>query len=93
MSEHKENVEYEFFESFEIDDGELEGISQEECFVLGAEFMQRLQEIKEGKQELRFPIHNNNTNRIGNTAKRFGYEIQTTKVDEDWTDFAARKRE
>ena len=49
--------------SFGIDDGELDGLSSQQCFVLGYELAQ-IDHLLEGKSEIRKPVHADNRLRI-----------------------------
>lgn len=58
---------FELIEPFDIDDGELDGLSQQECFALGFEFSyirDLIIKYEETGESFRTPIHSKNQNRV-----------------------------
>lgn len=49
--------------SFQIDNGELDELSPQECFVLGYELAQ-IDQLLKATPEIRLPVHANNQGRI-----------------------------
>ena len=80
-------AEYELFQPFGIDDGELDGKSPQECFVLGYELAQVDMLLRDGAAFER-PIHADNFERITKSClkARRGYEITWMPDDksENW---------
>lgn len=50
-------------ESFNIDDGELDGLSPQECFVLGVEW-QMVRSLADGDSAFKRPVHMYNRDRL-----------------------------
>ena len=62
MAEEKGN--YLLLESFEIDDGQLDGLTHQECFVLGYELSQVSHKASSDPDEFRVLIHSENLSRV-----------------------------
>lgn len=61
-------ADFDLVKSFDIDDGELEGLSLQECFVLGYELAQIDHLVAEPGAASR-PVHALNRERIGKSCK------------------------
>lgn len=73
---------FDLVESFDVDNGELDGLTQQLCFVLGIEWEMVRQEIKSG-QSFERPIHSENLERIKSMCKRYGVSFEIAHHD-DW---------
>lgn len=60
--------EFEKFRSFSIDDGELDGLSAQQCFVLGYELAQ-IDALLKLPEELDRPVHAANRERIEESCR------------------------
>jgi hypothetical protein len=80
-------AEFKLCEPFGIDDGELDGKSPQECFVLGYELAQ-VDMLLRDKAAFERPIHADNFERITRSLLKAGrgYEIKWMPDDksEDW---------
>jgi uncharacterized protein YdcH (DUF465 family) len=77
------SVNYEFRESFDIDDGSLSEFSPERAFVLGVEYEQvsRLLSNNEHFEKL---VHSVNVDRMIKMAERRNEKLYTNWVNDDW---------
>lgn len=64
-------AEFGLVKSFRIDNGELEGLSQQEIFVLGYELAQIDHALKTG-DDIRQPVHAENRSRIASSCADAG---------------------
>jgi len=78
-------AEYELVQSFWVDDGELDGISKPECFVLGFEFCLVLADLDTGREFYR-PIHEANAERIERACNERGRTSDIAPTIEGWCD-------
>lgn len=62
MAEEEGN--YLLLESFNIDDGQLDGLTPQTCFVLGYELSQVSRRAEADRTEWRIPIHAENQSRV-----------------------------
>ena len=74
--------EFHMIEPFDVDNGELDGLRQSLCFVLGVEWQMVKNQLESGKPFER-PIHSENLDRIEAMLKRAdrGYEVA---MHDDW---------
>lgn len=81
------DAEYELFTPFGIDDGELDGKTPQECFVLGYELAQ-VDMLLRSSEGFERPVHADNFDRIVRSCLKAGrgYEINWMPDDksEDW---------
>lgn len=77
------NSDFGLIESFNIDDGELDGRNRQECFVLGYELAQVSAELESGAI-LEKPIHADNADRIRAAAKKRNRAIEIIPYHDDW---------
>lgn len=80
-------AEYNFSFKFDIDANELNGLSRVECFVLGFEFSQvcnAIRNVAEGADPDNLPIHARNTARIRAFARREKVAIWLSPVVDGW---------
>lgn len=68
------DAEYEQYEPFGIDNGELDGLSPQECFVLGYELAQ-IHELAEHVDGFSKTVHATNQPRIEDSLRRRGREF------------------
>jgi hypothetical protein len=87
-----EQVDFALKEPFEIDGEELDGLSPQQCFVLGVEWMSTVEwvERKEGGQ---LTIHRRNRGRIVRLARRRGVELLWEDLDDGWSVVSMEKQE
>lgn len=78
--------EFELSESFDIDDGELDGLRPQDCFVLGYELCQFHALADKGGAFSKL-AHADNTERIGDALLRRGLEFTVGLHDETWVTF------
>lgn len=73
--------------SFQIDNGELEGLSAQDCFVLGYELAQVDQALK-GAAPIQQPVHADNRDRIRSSCEDASRPCRLTwlpgDVSESW---------
>lgn len=76
---------YELSEPFDIDHGELDECSRQECFCLGVEWAYVARCLDTGRAFER-PVHIDNAERIEMMCQRRGreYSIETMPEDETW---------
>lgn len=81
---------------FDIDDGQLDGLSSQECFVLGFELGDIVRRFQNG-DEFQVPVHAANSDRIRNAARIYGADIQldwmSDDVSESWMWLIAKHTE
>lgn len=78
-----EMAEFGLVESFQIDDGSLDGLSRQECFVLGYEFLQfchALNSFSEGNNHL---VHIANAGRLAKAAESRGKKMTVRYLSDD----------
>ncbi len=73
-----EPEEYILFDSFEIDDGELDGQTNKDAFVLGVEWAKFRERLTTESAEFSETVHAANTTRVRNLAARRGRETKAT---------------
>jgi hypothetical protein len=80
-------AEFGLIKSFQIDNGELDGLSPQECFVLGYELAQVDQSLKT-TSEIHQPVHAENQVRIESAYKDADRQYRLTwlpgDVSESW---------
>ena len=91
MSEYAE--EYQMFEPFEIDNGELDGLDNQMCFCLGAEYVQWLERFRSNQDKWDVYVIKENAERVANMGRRFNYEVVLETYDDEWTLMKARRKE
>lgn len=78
---------YELCEPFDIDNGELDNLSPQECFVLGVEW-QMIAELADIFRSFEHPIHSNNKNRIEKLLQRrkrqYTIQFMHDDISESW---------
>lgn len=74
---------WECVESFHIDHGELQGLSQELCFVLGVEWEQIRNRLEIGGMFSKL-VHPENEDRIRRMVVRHGGSIEVLWRTDDW---------
>jgi ActR/RegA family two-component response regulator len=65
-----------------IDNGELNNLTNEECFVLGYEMASAVNNIKKGTKE--YLIHSKNEKRIGKAIESFNIHYSRKYLDKNW---------
>lgn len=89
------NSGFEMFEPCDVDDGELDGLRPNECFVLGVEW-QMLRELGDGRRGFARPVHAANADRIRKLLDRRGRTYTLTYMENDvseswmWLDVAPK---
>ena len=76
--------------SFDIDDGELYGLTEQEIFVLGFELGSLFVRISDGTlvNANKFVIHRSNRERIEKLLETYEYEYNMIDTSEDaWVEF------
>ena len=80
-------VDFRLIKSFQIDNGELDGLRPQECFVLGYE-LAHIDELLKATSAIRRPIHADNQARIKSACDDAGRAYQLTwlpgDVSESW---------
>jgi len=73
------------FETFGIDDGELDGLKLNEAFVLGFEYC-RVQEIIDQKplEKIEITVHEHNVDRLRKMIARRHREVTVARMDHGW---------
>jgi hypothetical protein len=73
--------------SFDIDNGELDGLRAQDCFVLGYE-LARVDQLLKATAEIRQPVHADNRGRIQSSCEDAGRPYRITwlpgDVSESW---------
>jgi len=89
-------VSYVLLESFQIDDGELDGMSPQECFCLGYELANVSAKSETDPEEFTMPIHSENEARITEALDRRGRSRIITwspnDLSEGWVRLTVLKR-
>lgn len=75
-------AEFGLVKSFGIDGGELDGLSPQECFVLGYELGQ-IDSLLKGPDEFRQPVHAENQSRIELACKDARRKFKLTWLEGD----------
>lgn len=79
--------EFGLVKSFQIDNGELDGLSVQECFVLGYE-LAMVDQLLKATAEIRQPVHADNQTRIKSACEDAGRIYRLTwlpgDVSESW---------
>lgn len=81
MSEQQQ--EWSSVEPFFIDDGQLDGISAANAFVLGVEWQMVYSQLKSGEPFER-PVHAANRERLTRLCIRNGRRCEVTKPEDGW---------
>lgn len=80
--------EFGLIDSFYVDDGELDGLSPANCFVLGCEWSKIIDTIDSDYGQLRFIVHSNNQFRIEKAIEKRNRKYEWTwpanDSSEDW---------
>jgi len=78
-------VEYECQEPFDIDNGELDSFSRQECFTFGVEWGMLREELDTGRAVQR-TIHAANSERFQKMCERRGREFRLEKIEgyDEW---------
>lgn len=83
-------------ESFHIDDGELDGLTPQECFVLGYELASICAEAEHSDGELSKLIHAENLERIKAALRKrgreFSFEFMAEDQSEMWVQLTIKAR-
>lgn len=74
---------FEMSESFSIDNGELAGLSPQQCFVLGYELAQVSAMLVAGEKVDR-PVHPQNRERLERAAKLRQRDVSFRVYHDDW---------
>jgi hypothetical protein len=83
VSESQYDVSWGGFEPFGIDDDELDGLSPQQCFVLGYELAQIATELESGAY-INKPIHPENRDRLERFAAKRNRSVKITAFDDNW---------
>ena len=67
---------------FDIDDGQLDGFSPQECFVLGFELGDITRRFQNG-DKFQVPVHAANADRIRKASRIYGADIQLDWMSDD----------
>jgi hypothetical protein len=67
---------------FMIDNGELNNLTNEQCFVLGYEMSSAIRDIKKGTKE--YIIHSKNDKIIGKAIEKFNIHYSREWLDKNW---------
>lgn len=82
------DAEFGLVESFGIDDGQLEGLRPQECFVLGYELADISRRVDESNKGFSCLFHAENRQRISNALikrnRRFKMEWMESDASESW---------
>lgn len=76
-------TEYGLVEPFDIDNGQLEGLTPQKCFVLGYELAQLSAEWEAGESPKK-PVHPENRERLQAAAEKRGRTVTFTVYHDDW---------
>jgi hypothetical protein len=68
--------------SFQIDNGELDGLRPQDCFVLGYELAQ-VDQLLKATQQIRQPVHADNRMRIESACEDAGRPYRLTWLEGD----------
>lgn len=75
-------AEFGLVQSFDIDNGELDGQSSQQCFVLGYEFSRIVRLLKQDSAISR-PVHAANRDRIEKSCRESGREFSLSWATDD----------
>lgn len=75
-------------EPFDIDDGQLDELTPQQCFVLGVEWQTVCAWVEEGKEGERL-VHSSNISRLLRMARRRGVELGATTLGDGWSSIRA----
>ena len=73
---------YELFKPFDIDDGQLDGLTAQQCFVLGYELAE-VDALLKLPAEIQKPVHAGNRERIERWCKESGREFRLLWMEGD----------
>jgi hypothetical protein len=82
IKEIKTMAEYALVKSFQIDDGELKDLSQQQCFVLGYELAQ-IDEMLKGEKPFTKLVRGDNSSRIQKSCLDAGRKFELSWMPED----------
>ena len=77
-------IEFGLVEPFEIDRGELDGLSRQECFAMGVEWQMFRQKLATD-QPFADVVLSNNAARLEKLAERAGRFVETRPASQGWT--------
>lgn len=69
---------------FNIDDGQLDGLSPQQVFVLGVEFGRLYQDVTEVGEDVGTQVHVENLDRIERLARQEGWVLHVRARDDHW---------
>lgn len=76
---------YELKESFHIDDGQLDGLSTQECFVLGYEYSQICHKMNIFARVTGQTVHRSNVDRLNKAAEARGHSpLKITEIPDEF---------
>lgn len=78
-----EAADYGLVQPFYIDDGELDGLTPQQVFVLGVEFAM-IMNLLDGGEPFEKQFHAENEYRVSQMCERRGVEYRTEMDDSDW---------
>lgn len=78
------NRNYQLVEPFDIDHGQLDGISAHKAFILGVEWLQFLSELRERSERFTTLVHVENEQRVLKLAYRNGRKAVAKALDNTW---------
>lgn len=76
-------ADYELEKPFRIDNGELDEISKQQCFVLGFELAQ-IDALLQSGEPFKKPVHADNRERIEQFCKAEGVKYRLDWLTDDW---------
>ena len=78
-----DDADFELVEPFDIDHGELDGLTLQQAFVLGVEWRMFREQLQTGDSFSRM-IHTDNLERLTRLCQRHGRGWQEQILDDDW---------
>jgi hypothetical protein len=80
--------EFELGDSFYCDNGELDGLTPAQCFVLGVEWDHIVKSVERHEQELNFTVHSDNRERLEKAIekrdRKCEWQWPHDDVSEEW---------
>lgn len=78
-------------EDFWIDDGQLDGLTPQQCFVLGVEYETIARLLRKPRKQFFKVIHSTNERRLLRLAEKLGRKVTSRWLNDDWCELRRDK--
>ena len=83
---------YDMLQSFHVDNGELDGLSPQDCFTLGVEWQMIYQHTLDGVIKIEQMVHSTNEDRLTAMLESANYFVSWRTLNDEWKCFVATLR-